>query len=168
MRGVEVSLCPTLAAVFVSSLGRGEERWGPWQQALLRAWENINYYHGFPAQLRHSHWSNKHRSSLERKASRSPLNYNKLLQMSLIVVLVRTTKMFGRFWTNFLMGREHLVAGTGHINWRFVEHILFFLLTRWAELSSDHKNKLLALGKNFIVLYESCNFSAYYHLVLRR
>ena len=52
-----------------------------------------------------------------------PLNYNKLLQMSLIVVLVGTTKMFVCFSKNFLMGesREHLVAATVDINWRIVD-----------------------------------------------
>ena len=53
--------------------------------------------------------SNKYRSnSPERKARLVvlvlPLNYNKLLQMSLIVVLVGTTKMFVCFRKDFLMG----------------------------------------------------------------
>ena len=43
--------------------------------------------------------------------------------MSLIVVLVGTTKMFVCFSKNFLMGesREHLVAATVDINWRIVD-----------------------------------------------
>ena len=96
-------------------VGSREERWGPWQcETLLRAltaWENRNNYRGFPALLSSDTLisSNKYRSnSPERKARLVvlvlPLNYNKLLQMSLIVVLVGTTKMFVCFRKDFLMG----------------------------------------------------------------
>ena len=61
-----------------------------------------------------------------------PLNYNKLLQMSLIVVLVGTTKMFVSFRKDFLMGDS--------IWWEVLEILIGDLLKKIIlPTREDHK-----------------------------